>query len=370
MEESIHFYVGTYTNPILFGGGRIFEGKGKGIYLLSLDPLNGELRLVNVFENIENPSFLVINNDNSCLYAVNELKEFQGKSSGSVSSFLISKDDGALTFLNKQPSNGTDPCHIEINSSGTNLFVSNFMSGSLSVYPVKLDGSIGETSQFIQYSGSSIHPSMQSGPHAHSLAFTRDEKYALVMNLGADRVMIYKNNNGETPLIEAETPFLISEPGAGPRHCTFSPDGKYCYIINELNSSIIALSYNKETGSFNQIQCVSSLPQGTSIARNSCADIHMTPNGSFLYGSNRGHDSLVSYRVNKESGLLDYIDCPPCGGKSPRNFAIDPTGNYLLCANLDSDNIVVFKINQSSGKLSEISKLSIPSPVCVKSALI
>jgi 6-phosphogluconolactonase len=365
MEGEIRVYVGTYTNPILFGGGRVFKGKGEGIYLLNLDLKNGDLRLVETFKNIENPSFLVINKDNSYLYAVNELKEFQGKPSGSVSSFLISGINGDLTFVNRQPTNGTDPCHVELNLEGTNLYVSNFMSGSLSVFPVKLDGSIGETRQFIQYSGSGVHPTMQTGPHAHSLAFTRDGKYALVMNLGTDRVMVYKTYGGESPLSEAEIPFFETQTGAGPRHCTFSPNGKYCYVINELNSTILVLSYDKETGYFNEMQCVSTLPKGTSNSGNSCADIHTTPDGSFLFGSNRGHDSLIIYKIDKNTGLLDYLDCTSCGGKSPRNFAIEPTGNYLLCANLDSDDIVVFKIDQSSGKLTKLSKLRIPSPVCV-----
>lgn len=366
MEGNIPVYVGTYTNPILFGGGRVFKGKGEGIYLLSLDLQNGELRLVKTFENIENPSFLVFNKENSFLYAVNELKEFQGKPSGSVSSFSISGTNGDLTFINRQPTNGTDPCHVEISLEGTNLYVSNFMSGSLSVFPVKSDGAIGELLQFIQYTGSGVHPTMQTGPHAHSLAFTRDGKFALVMNLGADRIMIYKTYGGESQLSEAEIPFLKTQSGAGPRHCTFSPDGKFCYIINELNSTILVLSYDKETGCFVELQSVPTLPKGASISGNSCADIHTTPDGSFLYGSNRGHDSLVIYKINKNSGLLDYVDCPSCGGKSPRNFAIEPTGNYLLCANLDSNDIVVFKIDQSSGKLTRLSKLSIPSPVCVK----
>ncbi len=366
MPERMLVYVGTYTDPIKFGTGQIFEGKGKGIYLLELDIATGELKALETFTNITNPSYLAIDEERGFLYAVNELKEYQGKASGSVSAFKLSKPDGRLTFINTQPTNGTDPCHVALNRAGTKLFVSNFMSGSVAVFPIRADGSIGGFSQFIQHTGSSVNPARQSGPHTHSLVFSPDERFAFVPDLGLDKLMIYKANESESDLVEAEVPFFRTQPGAGPRHCAFSPDGRFCYLINELDCTILALAYNEVKGSFEELQSVSSLPEGAGISGNSCADIHITPDGAYLYGSNRGHNSLIIYRIDKASGLLDYIGCQSCGGEIPRNFAIDPTGKYLLCANQNSDDIVVFRIDPATGLLSETSRINVPSPVCVK----
>jgi len=278
----------------------------------------------------------------------------------------MSKSNGALTFINTQPTLGTDPCHVIVNAEGTHLFVSNFMSGSVAVFPINPDGSLGEACQFIQHTGSSVNPARQSGPHAHSLVFSPDGKYAFVPDLGIDKMMIYKTNAGTQPLAETALPYFKTQPGAGPRHCTFSPDGRFDYLINELGCSILVLAYDEEDGSFKEVQAVSSLPQGVNVPGNTCADVHITPDGNFLYGSNRGHNSLIIYKIDKNSGMLEFVDCPPCGGRIPRNFAIEPTGKYLLCANQDSDDIVVFNIDHETGRLSEISKINIPTPVCVK----
>lgn len=366
MSKNHRIYVGTYTHPIKFGTGQILDSKGQGIYLLELDFQSGNLELKEIFKNIVNPSYLVINQENTCLYAVNELKEFQGKASGAVSAFRIHEPSGDLELLNQQPTNGTDPCHVEIDPQGKYLFVSNFMSGSVSVFPILPDGSIGDLCQFIQHQGSSVNPARQSGPHAHSLVFSPDGRFAFVPDLGLDKLMVYGVTDNLQPLVEVPGSHLQTQPGAGPRHCAFSPDGRYCYLINELDSTILALAYDKNKGIFEELQCVSSLPQGVSVPGNTCADIHLTPDGEFLYGSNRGHNSLIVYQINKQTGLLDYVDCQPCGGEIPRNFAIDPSGQYLLCANQDSDNIVIFKINKATGQLTMISEITIHTPVCVK----
>ncbi len=366
MTQKMLFYVGTYTQPIKFGTGQILDSKGKGIYLLELDLQSGDLGLKDVFTDIVNPSYLVIDKQNGFLYAVNELKVFQGKASGSVSAFRISEPDGNLTFVNIQPTNGTDPCHVIVDPTGKHLFVSNFMSGSVAVYPILPDGSIGEMCQFIQHEGSSVNQARQAGPHAHSLVFSPDGRFAFVPDLGMDKLMTYKMSEGEKPLEEAPVPFFKTEPGAGPRHCTFSSDGKFCYLIDEINSTILALAYDKENGSFSELQCVSSLPEGISVPGNTCADIHITPDGEFLYGSNRGHNSLIVFRIDKKTGKLDYVDCQSCGGEIPRNFAIEPGGKYLICANQDTDNIVSFRIDPDSGHLTELSELTIHTPVCVK----
>ena len=366
MPEKMRVYVGTYTHPIKFGTGQILQSKGEGIYLLELDPTSGKITYLQTFTDVVNPSYLVIAKNNRFLYAVNELKNFQGKPSGSVSAFKISKTTGELTFINKQPSGGTDPCHLVMNTAGTHLYVSNFMSGSVSVFPIRLDGAIGASSQHIQHSGSSVDPGRQTGPHAHSLVFSPDGRHAFVPDLGLDKLIIYKIDLHTGSLLDAPTPYFKTQPGAGPRHRAFDPTGKYCYLINELDCTILALAFDKKNSRFELLQTVSSLPEGLKVPGNSCADIHITPNGSHLYGSNRGHNSLIIYARDKRSGLLEYVDCQPCGGEIPRNFAIDSTGAYLLCANQDTDNIIVFKIDKGTGRLSETSAINIPTPVCVK----
>lgn len=367
MKQGMHVYVGTYTCPIKFGTGQILEGKGEGIYILEFNLETGKLKHLQTVYNVANPSYLVLNNHHNYLYAVNELKEFEGKASGSVSSFAVSEKEGWLTYINKQATGGTDPCYVELSPRGTHLYVTNFMSGSICVYSIRDDGSISAATQFIQHEGSSVDPKRQTGPHAHSLVFPLDGRYALVPDLGLDKLMIYRADQATGALDAAPVPYLATRPGAGPRHCTFDNIGKYCYLINELDCTILVLSCSMKEGGFAVLQCVSSLPDGTNISGNTCADVHVTPDGAYLYGSNRGSDNLVIYKIDKETGLLSYTGCQPCEGKTPRNFAIDPTGKYLLCANQDSDSIVVFEINQDTGALVKKSEINIPTPVCVRS---
>ena len=360
-------YVGTYTEPIRFGTGKVLIGKGEGIYLLELDLYSGKLKHLKTFSKIINPSYLAINKKSRYLYAVNELKEYCGEASGSVSAFTITKSSGALTHINTRPTGGTDPCHVEIDSAGTHIYVSNFMSGSVCVFPLDPNGSIKESSQFIQHKGKSIDPIRQAGPHAHSLVFSPDEQYAFVPDLGLDKLMIYRVDPKTHTLHEREVLSFEVKPGAGPRHCTFDAGGKFCYLINELDSTILVLSYDQQAGFFTELQCVSSLPDGYQAPGNTCADIHIAPDGRYLYGSNRGHDSVIIYKVDQKTGMLSFVDCPSCGGKTPRKFTIDPSGKFLLCANQDSDEIVVFSIEKDSGLLNGESRIAIPTPVCVKS---
>jgi 6-phosphogluconolactonase len=299
------------------------------------------------------------------LYAVNELKEYHNEECGSVSAFQVDAQTGELRYLNTKPTGGTDPCHVIVNAANTHVFVSNFMSGSIAVFPIAEDGSLLNASQFIQHKGSSVNKARQASPHAHSLMFDNDSRFAFVPDLGIDRLMIYKADFENGKLIPGQTPWFEVEPGAGPRHCEFHPKGKLCYLINELACTILTLQYDGEKGSFKQIQSVPSTLR-TIAGDNSCADIHITPNGKYLYGSNRGHDSIIAYAIDEQSGLLEYVDTISCGGKTPRNFAVDPMGAYVLVCNQDSDNIVVFRIDQASGKLIKTSETSVPTPVCIR----
>jgi 6-phosphogluconolactonase len=355
---------GTYTQPIKFGTGQVLNGKGKGIYSFLLDMKTGVLGEEKCSPGIVNPSYLTLNRTANRLYAVNELKEYEGRPSGAVSAFSFDPQIRELNLLNIRATGGTDPCHVTLDQENTHIFVSNFMSGSICVFPLGENGSLGKASQFIQHEGSSVNKARQNGPHAHSLIFDISGRFAFVPDLGIDRLMVYQTASGT--LTPAPVPFYQAAPGAGPRHCTFHPNGKYAYLINELSSSISALAYDKTEGSFRHLQTVPAVVEEFN-GENSCADIQILPNGCFLYGSNRGHNSIIIYRIHPDTGLLSYTGFENSGGKIPRSFCIDPTGTFLLAANQDTDNIVIFRIDGATGKLEKVSEQPVPTPVCIKS---
>jgi 3-carboxymuconate cyclase len=363
MEPKMLVFVGTYTRPIKFGTGFVLEGRGRGIYTLELDMKTGRLEERHVTQGVANPSYLVIDGRREHLYCVNELKEYDGDAQGAVSSFRVN-GDGSLLFVDKKGTGGTDPCYVELDPQQKHLYVANFMSGSVCVLDTK-DGTLANA-QFIQHAGAGVNPVRQAGPHAHSVVFTPEGRRALVPDLGLDKLIIYDYDAATGRLKSAGRPFYKGRAGAGPRHCAFGASGKYSYLINELDSTIDALSYSEEDGGMTMLQSVSSLPPGADAKENSCADLHISPGGRFLYGSNRGHDSIIIYQIDGGTGLLSYSGCEPCGGRTPRNFAIDPTGRYLLCANQDSDSIVTFRIQPESGLLERASEVTVPTPVCVR----
>lgn len=366
MAKKMLVFVGTYTQPIKFGTGQILEGKGEGIYCYELDMESGAMTCIGENKGIDNPSYLTLDRTRTHLYAVNELKAFDGKEQGAVSSFAVDPADYSLTFLNQHGTGGTDPCHVVVNDGNTHCYISNFMSGSVCVFPIAQDGTLQEASQFIQHEGSSVNPKRQAGPHAHSLIFDNSNTHAFVPDLGMDKMVAYVPDFVKGTLTPNAVPWYATTPGAGPRHCVFSPDGKYCYMINELESSFSVLAYDEKAGSFTLIETKPTVVDDTFTGETTCADVHILPNGSFLYGSNRGHNSIVVYAIDKVTGRLTYVNNTPCGGEIPRNFAIDPTGKYMLVANQDTDNIVVFAIDPKNGTLKKVSDVFAPTPVCVK----
>jgi len=364
MDNKLWIYVGTYTLSILFGTGETLQSKGHGIDLLEFDSHTGKIEYLSTTEGVENPSYLVFSHSKKYLFAVNELKTFNGDATGTVSAFKINQNTGQLEFINRQKTGGADPCHVNINQDDTFLFVSNYMSGSICVLPVAENGSLLAPCQIIQHEGSSINPRRQTGPHAHSLVFDKDNSFAFVPDLGIDQMKVYKTNfEGGQDVLTACNPLQVF-PGSGPRHCEFNTDFHHCYLINELGSSI-SLFYYDGHGNFELVQTVSTLAKPFS-GDNICADIHLTPDGKYLYGSNRGHNSIVTYLVDPSSGKLSYLTSTDCGGKTPRNFAVDPGGRYLIAANQDSDNIVSLAIDSRSGALTEVMRLESPTPVCIK----
>jgi 6-phosphogluconolactonase len=366
MPPEMTVYVGTYTEPILFGTGKVLEGKGEGIYAFQMDPSSGALEPVGKTTGVANPSYLAFDAARRFLYAVNELKSYQDKPGGTVSAFAIDPATRALEFLNSQPTHGTDPCHVHVHAKGKHAFVTNFRSGSICVLPVHDDGSLGEACDFIQHIGAGIDPARQAGPHAHSLTADRTGRFAFVPDLGLDKLLVYRFDAKRGMLEPNGVPWIKMKPGAGPRHVAFHPGGRFAYLVNELNSTLAALAFDPRTGAFQELQVVPTLPQRFDGA-STCADVQLSPSGRFVYASNRGHDSIVIHRIHQHTGRLTYVGHQPTEGKTPRNFCIDPTGSFLLAANQDSDTIATLGIDATTGKLRPTGHVAqVPTPVCVK----
>jgi 6-phosphogluconolactonase len=346
-------YIGTYTDT-----------KSKGIYAFRLDLTKGALTPVGLVGETESPSFLAVHPNHRFLYAVNE--SFAGKNGGGASAFAVDVKSGKLTFLNKQPTRGSGACHLVVDKSGKNLLVANYGGGSVVVLPIQKDGRLGESSAFVQHQGSSVDPLRQEAPHAHSINLDAANRFAAVADLGLDKVLIYSFDPAKGSLVANDPPSTSVKPGAGPRHFAFHPKGRYAYVINELQSSVTAFAYDAAGGTLKELQTLSTLPESFS-GNNSTAEVQVHPSGRFLYGSNRGHDSIAVFAINPKAGHLRLLENQLTQGKTPRNFGIDPTGSYLLAANQDSDNIVVFRIDRKTGKLAATGQaLEAPRPVCVK----
>ena len=357
-------FVGTYTEPILFGTGRILQGKGEGIYVYRLDESSGALEPSGKTTGIANPSYLAPDASQRFLYAVNELKSYEGEATGTVSAFAVDARTGALEFLNRQITHGTDPCHVAVDTERRYVFVANFMSGSVSVLPVREDGALVDACDVVQHRGSSVDPRRQSGPHAHSVTLDASNRFVFVPDLGLDRLMLYRFDPTAGKLSPNAAPWLGLKAGAGPRHIALHQGGAFAYLVNELDSTVVALSYDSSRGTFGYLQSADTLP-GEFAGESTCADVHVHPFGQFLYTSNRGHDSIVIHRIDPRLGTLTYVAHEPTLGRTPRSFAIDPAGRFLIAANQDSDSLVTFRIDAQSGRLRPVHSAKAPTPVCV-----
>ena len=349
------FYVGTYTS-----------GKSKGIYLYSLNLRSGELKYVATTEGVKDPSFLAVAPSHRYLYAVNEVEEFGGKKSGALSSFAIDQGTGNLKLLNQQPSLGGAPCYLFVDRRGRFVLVANYVGGNVAVLPIRSDGSLGEATDLKQDLGSSINAERQEGPHAHCVVLDAANRFAYACDLGTDKIMIFRFDARRGKLIPNKTPWVQVKPGGGPRHLTFHPGGKYAYVINELHATVTTFARAPGKGNLKEVQTIPTLPPDFS-GENTSADVHASPDGRFLYSSNRGHDSVAAFQIAPRSGKLTFIAQQSSGGKAPRNFAIDPTGAFVLVANQKSDNIVTFRRDVKTGRLTTTGHVAeVPSPVCLK----
>ncbi len=360
-------YVGTYSEPILFGTGQVVQGLGEGIHRFRLNAATGALEPAGVTEGVRNASYLALDPGRKFLYCVNEFKEYEGMASGAVSAFRIAPESGALTWLNTVASHGTDPCHLMVDRTGRCVVVANFASGSVCVLPLAADGSLMEASCVVQHEGSSVDPGRQRGPHAHAVEIDATNRHVLVPDLGCDRVMIYA--------LDAERGILIPNPnqpslevtsGAGPRQLAIHPNGRFAYLINELNSTMTACAYDAARGRLSELQTLSTLPQGYA-GESTCAAVQVAPSGRFLYGSNRGHDSIAIFALDAERGTMTLIGHESTRGAIPRDFTLSPKGDFLAAANQDSNNVVMFRVDPATGALEPTgSVVEAGTPICVR----
>lgn len=348
-------FVGTYTG-----------GKSRGIYRLAFDPSSGSLGEPTLVAEAENPSFLAVHPSRRFLYAVNEVDRFRGQPGGGASAFALDPKAGTLTALNAESTVGGGPCHLSVDRTGKALLVANYGGGSVAALPIGEDGRLGRATAFLQHQGSSVNKARQSGPHAHSINVDPGNRFAVAADLGLDKLFIYRLDPARAALVPNDPPSISVEPGAGPRHFAFHPDGKRAYVINELNSTINIFDYDQERGVLTDREAIRTLPKDFPGASYT-AEVQVHPSGKFVFGSNRGEDTIAVFAVDPSNGLLTRVEVEASGGKTPRNFGIDPTGRYLLAANQDSDSIVVLAINTETGELTPTGRtVVVPKPVCVK----
>jgi len=354
-SDFLFVYIGTYTN-----------GNSKGIYRLKLNLTSGALSSPELVAESVNPSFLAIDPKEQFLFAVNEVGQYMNMEGGAVSAFSIDSETGNLTFLNHQTTQGADPCHLVVDAAGKHILVANYSGGSVAVLPFNNRGQLGTATSFVQHVGSSINSARQSEPHAHSINLSPDNRYALAADLGTDEILIYQFDSQQGQLTPHDPAAARVTAGAGPRHFAFHPNGQRIYAINELASSITVFRYHEDRGTLETLQEISTLPK-TFDGSTSTAEIQIHPSGNFVYGSDRGHDSIAMFSVNPQTGTLLSRGYVSTGGQTPRNFTIDPTGRYLLVANQTTHDIVVFAIDPLSGNLEPIGEaVAIPNPVCIR----
>lgn len=331
------------------------------IFLYRLDPTTGALTQVSGLKGGASPTYLTLDAKRQHLYAVNETNEFRGAKSGAVSAFAINQQTGGLTLLSQEPSQGASPCYISLDRTEKAVMVANYMGGNVSVLPVEADGKVGAPTGMNQHQGSGPHKN-QNAPHAHCFLPDPANKYAFAVDLGTDNVYSYQVEPATGKLTTKPEPAFTTKPGAGPRHLTFHPDGRTAYLINELNSTVTALAYNAAQGTFRELQTISTLPAGF-VGDNSCADIHVSPNGKFLYASNRGHNSIAVFSIDGNNNLT-LLQHESTQGKTPRNFTLDPAGRLLLVGNQNSNNVFTYHVDQKTGKLRPTGQfIDIPSPM-------
>lgn len=350
VNDERFLFVGTYTDL-----------GAEGIYTCRLNVASGAVECVDVQPGIENPTFLTVDPSGEHLYAASE----QVSGHGVVTAYTID-GNGALTRLNSEHTGGAGPCHVQVDQTDSYVVVANYFGGSVCLLPIQADGSLGARTDFVQHRGSSVNPERQEKAHAHCVMIDRANTLVYACDLGMDAIVVYRIDHATGQMIEQPDLTVCAEPGDGPRHFAFHPTEAYAYVVNELGASVSAYDYDLATGALTVKQRISTLPEAWS-GDNTCADIHVSPNGRFVYASNRGHNSIAAFAVESATGRLTPVGHTPTRGEIPRNFLITPDGRFLLAANQNSGNIVTFRVDEDSGEL-EFSghEATVPAPVCLQ----
>jgi 6-phosphogluconolactonase len=343
-------YIGTYTRTT-----------SKGIYAVRLNGTTGALSSPELVATTANPSFVALSPDKAHLYAVSE-------SDTLAVPFAVNLETGRLVPEHVRDSGGKAPCHLMVDHTDRCLVVAHYHAAIVASLPILADGSLGAAGSIIPHKGRSVDPDRQAAAHVHSVNISPDNRYVIVCDLGLDKVFTYALDAGHATLTPAATPFIATAPGAGPRHSAFSPDGRHLFVINELNSTLVSYRYDAATGALHPVDTVSTLPPGFTGA-STCAEVCVHPNGRFVYGSNRGHDSIAVFGFDGTTGRLTPVEHTPCGGGNPRNFALSPDGRWLVVANQSTDSLNVFRVDAATGRLTATGgHAAVPLPVCVKFA--
>lgn len=353
--KEFQVFFGTYTGE-----------KSKGIYRARLDVATGKLSPAELAAETRNPSFLAVHPSGFLLYAIDESSDPAKTPGRGVRAYGMNGPTGVLTFLNEQSSGSAGPCHLTVGHDGRTVLVANYSGGSVAVLPLDIEGRLGAPTVVSKHVGSSVHPTRQKQPHAHAINVSPDNRFALVPDLGIDQVRIYRFDAAKAMLTPHTPSSVALPPGSGPRHLAFHPNGRFVYVINELLCTMAVFAYDARRGEMKAVQSVSTLPAGLSVQPGfSTAEVAVHPTGKFLYGSNRGHDSIVVYAIDAATGQLTLVQHEPTQGRTPRHFGIDPTGAWLLAENQGSDTVVVFGIDAKTGRLSATGqRIEVPSPVC------
>lgn len=348
-------YVGTYTEGARREGMRAFQ----------LEPTTNALRPAGATDAGPDPSFLAAHPGGRFVYAVNELTEYEGRPSGAVSAFAVDRARGTLTLLNRRASHGGAPCYVSVDRTGRFALVANYVGGSVTVLPIGPDGALGEATAVVQHQGRGPDPERQTAPHAHCVLVDAANRFALVADLGIDRIFVYRFDDRVGTLAPATTPWVALPPGAGPRHLAFHPSGRFLYVVNELDATLGMFRYDATIGGLTAVQRVPILRERVA-AVNAAADLHVAPTGRFLYTSVRGDDSVSVFAIDQATGALTPVQRIATGGHWPRNFALDPLGGTLLVANQRSNSIVGFRVDPETGRLTPSGEqVAVPAPSCI-----
>lgn len=342
--------------PVFFGTHT--AAPGKGLSVARFNTATGALSTPELAIESPSPSFFAIAPGGRRLYAVN--------ATGFVSAYSIDPATTQLKLMNQKPSGGGDPCYISLDRTGRYVFVANYNGGNIGVWALLPDGSLGERTAFVQHTGSSVNPRRQSRAYAHSIITDPTNRFVLVGDLGLDKVLVYKFNVKDGSLMPNDPPFATVAPGSGPRHVTFHPNGKWVYVINEMGSSVVLFNWDGKKGALTQAQTAPTLPKDFQ-GQSTCAEVQVHASGRFLYASNRGHDSIAVFAIDKSTGQLTAVQHVPSGGKTPRNFEMDPSANWLIATNHGDDKAMAFRIDKQTGKLTPTGEpVTVPSPFCLR----